>query len=65
MVGELQQVELLLALAPEAADPFETAGSVLQPVREQTDLRIRVAGEGSVVIDRQVAQMHEVAVLRE
>jgi hypothetical protein len=41
--GQLEQVELLVARAPEAAHALEAAGAVLQAVREQADLRVVVA----------------------
>ncbi len=64
VVGELEQVELFLARVPEAAHAFEASGPVLQAVGEQADLRVVVAREAAVGIDRQIAQVHEVGFLR-
>ena len=64
VVGELEQVQLFLARVPEAAHAFEAPGAVLQAVGEQADLRVVVAREAAVGVDREIAQVHEVGFLR-
>ena len=61
---DFEQVEFLLARAPKPAHTFEAAGTILQSVREQTDFRVVVAREASVVVDGQVSELHGLAVLR-
>src|SRR5690242_13945094 len=58
MLGESEEIDLGMVRAPVTADAFETAGAVVQAVREQPDLRVAVLDEVAVVVDLDVSEFH-------